>query len=473
MDALESLPKTTPTRGTAPAPVAAGGGFALALGQLLAAQGTATDATVPESVAAAPPESPVPAAGKTPQPGPGATDPMHAEPGAAIVPAPSITESLLPMPGPTPPQESLRADPPSSPEAPLVEVEATPGTDPGVAPMPTPADPVAALTPLPPVGMPAPLPVPSPVSTVITVPVSPEDRQPGDGTAATSGRVLPAPSAPRQAASVTELSDTPAGPEEAVQGHSAPASAAAAGPEPATRPPTASAERENQIRRLTDIPLSATEAPAPSLTAEAAASTQPATGSDPATTANALAPAVAPPPAAAPVMPVPPPPAPPPVPLPAHPAEAPAPARLVPRVAPAEQVAPVAIALALGGGTDGRIALSLDPVELGRVEVTVERIGDAARVQVAAERPETLALLARDGAALDRALGGAGIGAEGGRSLSFQLLGGDAGGQAPGGGADGGGRRPGQGWRGPNSPAAPEESGPRRQALLGLLDIAI
>ncbi|MFC7736355.1 flagellar hook-length control protein FliK [Roseomonas sp. GCM10028921] len=161
---------------------------------------------------------------------------------------------------------------------------------------------------------------------------------------------------------------------------------------------------------------------------------------------------------------------------PASPPEVEAP-RFTPRLAPAQQVAPVAIALALGGGTDGRIALSLDPVELGRVEVTIERAGEAALVHVAAERPETLALLARDGAALDRALGGAGIGGDAGRSLSFSLLGGDAGGGAaqggPGSGADPGGRRPGQGWRGQDAHAGPGEPGGDRRSLLGLLDIAI
>nr|WP_245214823.1 flagellar hook-length control protein FliK [Pararoseomonas indoligenes] len=164
-----------------------------------------------------------------------------------------------------------------------------------------------------------------------------------------------------------------------------------------------------------------------------------------------------------------------PVPMPAAtPAEAP---RLAPRTAPAEQVAPVAIALALGG-PDGRIAISLDPVELGRVEVVVERSGEATHVQVAAERPETLALLARDGAALDRALGGAGIG-EGGRSLGFSLLSdsGAGGGNAfPGGGSTGGGgqrsgRRPGGSWAGES--IAAEQAGPGRRAVLGLLDIAI
>ncbi|MBI0534335.1 flagellar hook-length control protein FliK [Roseomonas sp. KE2513] len=199
----------------------------------------------------------------------------------------------------------------------------------------------------------------------------------------------------------------------------------------------------------------------------------------PATASSALPvgimPAHSPPPAAMPVL--------------APPPEAgPAP-RLMPRVAPAEQVAPVAIALALGGGTNGRISLSLDPVELGRVEVTVERVGEGARVQVAAERPETLALLARDGASLERALGGAGIGGDGGRSISFSLLGGDAGGQGNAfgngqgrtgwsesgrggqGGGQGGGRQGGS-WRGAAG-EPPEVLNTQHRVLLGLLDIAI
>ncbi|WP_376093063.1 flagellar hook capping FlgD N-terminal domain-containing protein [Roseomonas sp. CCTCC AB2023176] len=92
-------------------------------------------------------------------------------------------------------------------------------------------------------------------------------------------------------------------------------------------------------------------------------------------------------------------------------AEAPAPVpRAAPRHAPVAQVTPVAVALALDPSAGGRIALRLDPGELGRVEIVVERSREAATVHVAAERPETLALLARDGAQLDRALRDAGIG---------------------------------------------------------------
>jgi flagellar hook-length control protein FliK len=138
----------------------------------------------------------------------------------------------------------------------------------------------------------------------------------------------------------------------------------------------------------------------------------------------------------------------------------------------------MAIALALGGGRNGRIAVSLDPVELGRVEITVERMHDTAVVQVSAERPETLALLARDGATLDRALGGAGIGSEGGRSLSFSLLGegsGQGAGQGSGQGTEGGSHRGHHGRHGRHGPQGMplDDTAPQRRALLGLLDVAI
>ncbi|WP_431283440.1 flagellar hook-length control protein FliK [Humitalea sp. 24SJ18S-53] len=99
-----------------------------------------------------------------------------------------------------------------------------------------------------------------------------------------------------------------------------------------------------------------------------------------------------------------------------------------PRQTPAGQIAPVAIALSLGGEAGGAITVSLDPIELGRVDVRVERMGDLATVQVVADRPETLQLLQRDHATLDRALAEAGIGG-GGRSLSFSLGGEGRGGQ--------------------------------------------
>jgi hypothetical protein len=82
-------------------------------------------------------------------------------------------------------------------------------------------------------------------------------------------------------------------------------------------------------------------------------------------------------------------------------------------------VVPFAVSLALG--SDDSISLPLDPVELGRVEVAISR-GAEAHVSLRAERPETLALLQRDRAELERALAGTGFGAEGRMpNLSFGL----------------------------------------------------
>ncbi|TDG02593.1 flagellar hook-length control protein FliK, partial [Paracraurococcus ruber] len=101
------------------------------------------------------------------------------------------------------------------------------------------------------------------------------------------------------------------------------------------------------------------------------------------------------------------------------------------------QLAPIAIALALGPGRTPRLTVALEPEALGRVEIRIEREagGETSAVRVLAERPETLALLQRDARELDRALGQAGVAvAEGG--LRFDLAGGDR----PAGG-EGGARR--------------------------------
>ncbi|HEV7267171.1 MAG TPA: flagellar hook-length control protein FliK [Falsiroseomonas sp.] len=88
---------------------------------------------------------------------------------------------------------------------------------------------------------------------------------------------------------------------------------------------------------------------------------------------------------------------------------------------PARQVASFAVALALG--PDASINLTLEPGELGRVEVAIERKGAEALISLRAERPETLALLQRDRAELERALADAGFGGGEGRgtTLSFSL----------------------------------------------------
>ena len=73
----------------------------------------------------------------------------------------------------------------------------------------------------------------------------------------------------------------------------------------------------------------------------------------------------------------------------------------------------------LGRG-DEALTIALDPVELGRVEVSIGQGKEAGQIRIMAERPETLALLQRDQRELDRALNQAGL-SDMGRSLSFSL----------------------------------------------------
>jgi flagellar hook-length control protein FliK len=109
----------------------------------------------------------------------------------------------------------------------------------------------------------------------------------------------------------------------------------------------------------------------------------------------------------------------------------PAEPRAAPVAWPARQVAPFAVSLALGG--EDRISLTLDPAELGRVEVEIERRGTDQHISLRAERAETLVLLQRDRAELERALASRGFGGgEEGRAptLSFSL-GGEGGARDP------------------------------------------
>jgi hypothetical protein len=146
----------------------------------------------------------------------------------------------------------------------------------------------------------------------------------------------------------------------------------------------------------------------------------------------------------------------------AAPAAAPVPPRVAP-APPAQQIAPVLITLAAGAaGMPDRLMLTLDPQELGRIEVEVTREGERRiAIAVLAERPETLHLLMRDAAILDRALAQAGVGAEG-RSLAFDL----------GGGSDGRQQR-GNGSGTPAASPSPQPEPARRRDPLSLLDIAI
>ena len=86
-----------------------------------------------------------------------------------------------------------------------------------------------------------------------------------------------------------------------------------------------------------------------------------------------------------------------------------------------EQIAPAMVVM--GQAHDGahRMTLRLNPIELGLVEIRIDRPADApARVQILVERPETLTLLLRDQTQLERALDQAGLPPDG-RSLSIQV----------------------------------------------------
>jgi Meckel syndrome type 1 protein len=143
-------------------------------------------------------------------------------------------------------------------------------------------------------------------------------------------------------------------------------------------------------------------------------------------------------------------------------------------VPPAQQVVPVAIALALLPGERASLRVALEPPELGRVEVRIARGADGGdAVRILAERPETLALLQRDQRELGRALDQAGVPAGGG--ISFGLAGQEGGGAGAredrGGGGTGRGA-PGSAASGQPGGASPAP--PQRQArMLGLLDIAV
>ncbi|MBS7792623.1 flagellar hook-length control protein FliK [Roseococcus sp. SDR] len=87
---------------------------------------------------------------------------------------------------------------------------------------------------------------------------------------------------------------------------------------------------------------------------------------------------------------------------------------------PMRQVAHVAVALAFTPAGSGGFQLSLEPGELGRVEIRVQREGETHAVRIVAERPETLALLLRDRQELDRGLADAGLRVEA-KGIEFSL----------------------------------------------------
>jgi hypothetical protein len=88
---------------------------------------------------------------------------------------------------------------------------------------------------------------------------------------------------------------------------------------------------------------------------------------------------------------------------------------------PAAQIAPAL--MQVGHAPDGaqRLTVRLDPPELGRVQIKIDRPPEApARVEITVEKQETLTLLLRDQPQLQRALDQAGVPAEG-RNVTFHI----------------------------------------------------
>ena len=84
-------------------------------------------------------------------------------------------------------------------------------------------------------------------------------------------------------------------------------------------------------------------------------------------------------------------------------------------------MAPVLVSLRHTADGMQRVTMRLDPPELGRVQVRIDRPTDApARVEITVEKAETLTLLLRDQTQLQRALDQAGVPAEG-RSVTFHV----------------------------------------------------
>ena len=140
------------------------------------------------------------------------------------------------------------------------------------------------------------------------------------------------------------------------------------------------------------------------------------------------------------------------VPVPSSPATPGEPARHpMPTPAPDQLRSAFAAASASASAGPAHLVVRLDPAELGRVQVGITRQPDGpARIELLAERPDTLQLLMRDQPALHRALDQAGVPAEG-RLLHFQLGTPEAGRDSPGAGPS---------WSGPSSGAAQPGGGP-------------
>jgi hypothetical protein len=88
---------------------------------------------------------------------------------------------------------------------------------------------------------------------------------------------------------------------------------------------------------------------------------------------------------------------------------------------PATQITPALMQVRHASDGSQQLTVRLDPPELGQVQVKIDRPSDApARVEITAEKPETLTLLLRDQVQLQRALDQAGVPADG-RNVTFHI----------------------------------------------------
>lgn len=101
------------------------------------------------------------------------------------------------------------------------------------------------------------------------------------------------------------------------------------------------------------------------------------------------------------------------------------PTREAARVAPASptrQVLPMAIAMLISPGVTPTLSVTLDPAELGRLEIRVGRDAGRTSLRLIAEKPETMALLARDRGELQQGLTESGI-VLNGDGIRFEMAG--------------------------------------------------
>jgi hypothetical protein len=89
--------------------------------------------------------------------------------------------------------------------------------------------------------------------------------------------------------------------------------------------------------------------------------------------------------------------------------------------APANQIAPALVGILQSADGATSVTVHLQPLELGQVRIHIDQTTNgAARIDITAERPETLQLLQRDEPRLQQVLDQAGM-LSTGRTISFQM----------------------------------------------------